>query len=164
MRTTRSKRIYWHGGEMKLIALFALGLVSVQVQSGQTSLSPRSTTTVCFLVDHATEYSGMAVRLQAKIVSGAEFTILRDDACPPKENPNTGKHDVVLATFDQDHFDFKCPLNKSLTKLLKHDGQAEIVAAGNFIDPEKYIGHQLCCRYDFRIRELINVKSVRKRP
>jgi hypothetical protein len=149
--------------DMRLITLLVLLLVaSVQAQSGQKSLSFGSTTTMCALVDRATEYSGKAVRIQAKVISGPEFSILRDDSCPPKENAATGKHDVVLATFNQDHFDFKSPLNKELTKLLKRNQQAEITAVGTFIDPGKYIGHQLCCRYEFRIRELITVKDVGK--
>lgn len=146
---------------MKAIRFLILLLVgSVQAQSGQPLPSPGSTATVCALVDHATEYSGKIVRVQARVVSGPEFSILRDDSCPPKENPASGKHDVVLATFDQDHFEFKSPLDKKLTKLLKRDEQAEITAIGNFIDPGRYIGHQLCCRYEFRIRELINVKTA----
>ena len=146
---------------MKAVVFLILLLVaSVQAQSGQTSPGSGNTTTVCALVDHATEYSGKTVRVHARLISGPEFSILRDDSCPPKENPASGKHDVALATFDQDHFEFKSPLNKKLTKLLKRDEQAEITAIGNFIDPGKYIGHQLCCRYEFRIRELINVNPA----
>ncbi len=150
-----------HGDDMKQITLLILLLIaSIHAQSRQMSSSSGSTITLCALVDHANEYSGKAVRVQTRVVSGPEFSILRDDSCPPKENPASGKHDVVLATFDQDHFEFKSPLNKKLTKLLKRNEQAEITAVGNFIDPGKDIGHQLCCRYEFRIRELINVKAA----
>jgi hypothetical protein len=148
---------------MNLIIFLVFVLVAnLQAQSGQASLSYGNTITVCALVDHVTEYSGRTVHIQAKVASGPEFSILRDDSCPLKENPTSGKHDVVLATFNQDRFNFQSLLNKKLTKLLKKNEQAEINAVGDFIDPGKYVGHQLCRRYEFRIQELITVKDVGK--
>jgi len=148
---------------MKLCTFFVLLFATaVHAQSGRTTSTPGATTTVCALVDHATEYSGKQIQIQARVISGAEFSILRDDSCPPKENPASGKHEVVLATFNEGRFDFNSPLNRKLTKILKRNRQAEITAVGSFIDPGTYVGHQLCCRYEFRIGELIAVKDVGK--
>jgi hypothetical protein len=148
---------------MKLCTFFVLLFAAaVNAQSGRTASTPGAMTTVCILVDHATEYSGKQVQIQARVISGPEFSILRDDSCPPKENPASGKSDLVLATYDEGRFDFNSPLRRKLSKILKRNRQAEITAAGSFIDPGKYTGHQLCCRYEFRIGELIAVKDVGK--
>lgn len=149
---------------MRVISiLFVLTLTAVtQAQSDHKVLNSEQTTTLCALVNHPSEYSGKTVRLQATVVSGSEFSILRDDSCPAKENPATGKHDLVLATFSQDVYDFKSPLNKKLTNLLKKNQQAEINTVGRFTDPGEYVGHQLCCRYEFVIQKLISVGDARK--
>jgi hypothetical protein len=147
---------------MRTISILTLLLVVAQGQNGQTVISPEHTTTLCALVEHPNEYSGKTVRLQAKVVGGSEFSIFRDDSCPARENTASGKHDLVLATFSQDHYDFKSPLNQKLTRLLKKNQQAEIVVVGSFTDPGRYIGHQLCCRYEFAIQNLISVKDIGK--
>lgn len=152
---------------MKLIIVVALALVgNLPAQIVKSSSSSGSTTTVCALVDHPAEYSGKVVRIQAKVLSGEEFSILGDDSCPPQESPKFPNPPLVLATYDQVHFDFNSPLNKKLdkklTKVLKRNEQAEITAVGKFIDPGEYMGHQLCCRYKFQIRQLIAVKDVGK--
>lgn len=149
---------------MRVISiLFVLALTAVtQAQTDHKVFSPEQTTTLCTLVDHPSEYSGKIVRLRATVVSGSEFSILRDDSCPAKENSTSGKHDVVLATFSQDVYDSKSPLNKKLTSLLKKNQQAEITTVGSFTDPGEYIGHQLCCRYEFAIQKLISVDDVHK--
>jgi hypothetical protein len=150
--------------DMRVIPIFfVLVLTSVtQAQSDHKVLSSEQAATLCTLLNHPSEYSGKTVRLHATVVSGLEFSILRDDSCPAKENPATGKHDLVLATFSQDVYDSKSPLDKKLTNLLKTNQQAEITTVGKFTDPGEYIGHQLCCRYQFVIQKLLSVGDSRK--
>jgi putative heme iron utilization protein len=149
---------------MRAISIgFLLALTAVtQAQNDHKVLNSEQTATLCTLLNHPSEYSGKTVRLQAIVASGLEFSVLRDDSCPAKENPTSGKHDVVLATFGKDVHDSKSPLNKKLTNLLKKNHQAEITTVGTFTDPGDYIGHQLCCRYEFSIQRLISVNDVRK--
>jgi hypothetical protein len=150
------------GKNMQMISILILALIASQTQNGQTELGSAHMATLCALVDHPSEYSGKTVQLQAKVVGGLEFSILRDDSCPATENAASGKHDLVLATFGQDHYDFKSRLNQKLSRLLKKNQQAEVVVVGTFTDPGKYMGHQLCCRYEFAMQRLISVKDVGK--
>ena len=92
---------------MRAISIgFLLALTAVaQAQNDHKVLNSEQTATLCTLLNHPSEYSGKTVRLQAIVASGLEFSVLRDDSCPAKENPTSGKHDVVLATFGKDVHD-----------------------------------------------------------
>ena len=148
---------------MKMFSIFFLALIAMApVQDDQNVLNSQSPTTLCALLNRPTESSGKFVRLTATVSAGFEFSILSDDDCPAKLNSSSGEHDVVLVTFSENRRDFKSALDKKLTKLLKKNQQAEITATGTFKDPGQYMGHQLCCRYEFVIQELIAVRDIGK--
>lgn len=144
---------------MHTILLIIFAFVGIQVDNSKSQAVPAQTTTLCALVDHPDQYTGRNVQVKANILSGMEFSVLHDDSCPPKENLASGKHDVVLATFNQD-YDVRSPIARKLKKLLKKKQQAEVVVLGTFTDPGKYVGHQLCCRYSFDIKKLLSVTEV----
>jgi hypothetical protein len=148
---------------MKMISIFVLALfVVAPAQDDHEVLNSQPSTTLCALLNRPAEYSGKTIRLTATVLPGLEFSILSDDDCPSKVNPASGKHDLVLVTNSESRKDFKSTLNKKLTKLLRKNQQAEITAVGAFKDPGQYMGHQLCCRYEFVIQELIAVQDVGK--
>jgi hypothetical protein len=132
---------------------------------GQTLLSPshiqnEQAVSFCGLVAQPTEYANTVVTLPATLINGMEFNIITDDPCPAEENPRTGKSDVVEVTFKAGIYDSKSALHKKLMRILKHKREAQVTVIGMFIDPGRYIGHQLCCRYQLDIQKLISVKEI----
>src|SRR5580692_7391051 len=146
---------------MKTILIFVLALVAIAPAQGDHKvLNSEPTATLCALLNQPAEYSGKIIRITAKVLPGLEFSILSDDDCPVKVNPASGKPDLILVTSSEKRNDFKSPLNRKLTKLLRENQQAEITAVGAFKDPGRYMGHQGCCRYEFAIQEFIAVRDL----
>jgi hypothetical protein len=117
---------------------------------------------LCTLLEHPNEYNGKTVTVTATFAGGEEFKIFTDDTCQQKVNPESGKTDLVKAAFSQAGYDSKSALYKKLVKLLKKSQPAQVTVVGKFIDPGKYFGHQLCCRYQLEIQRLISVEEIPK--
>lgn len=144
------------------IPILILALIAGRADAESTASGQEMRVTVCDLVGNPSEYADQKVELTAILASGEEFSMLEDDACPPKLNPNSRKTDLLEASFSQSQYDFRSAMNKRLSKLLKKEQQAKVTVVGVFIDPGTYVGHQLCCRYRFEIQRLLSVKNVLK--
>jgi hypothetical protein len=145
---------------------FAVLVAALFVSAGQHGMlvpEDRDLVSLCNLQEHPNEYNGKTVTVKAIFVGGGEFQIFRDDACQPKANPASGKSDLIEATFSRNEYDSMSGLHKKLVKLIKKKQLARVTVIGTFIDPGKYIGHSLCCRYQLEIHGLISVEEVSQR-
>lgn len=116
---------------------------------------------VCDLLANAKNYAGKIVTLNATLAANEEFSAFTYDSCQPTPTELDGKHPLIQPSFDKTHYAFKAPVNKKLSKILKKKNQARVTVVGVFIDPGHYFGHQLCCRYQLDVSELISVEQVR---
>ena len=116
--------------------------------------------TICRLLANAQSYAGQTVTLNATFVANFEFSALTDTSCLPKPIEVDGKHPLIQPRFDASSYDPKSPLAKKLNKLLQKEDQARVTLIGVFIDPGKYFGHQLCCRYRLNVSKLVSVERV----
>lgn len=146
---------------MRLILMFVSTLVIGAISFPCPAAIPQhEIVELCELQKRPAEYAGKKVELQTTLATSEEFRVLRDAACPPLLNPDSGKHDVIEAVFDNGRYDIDSSAKKKLEKLLKRDHQAEVHIVGIFVDPGKYFGHQMCCRYQVKIQQLLSVEKV----
>lgn len=148
---------------MLTVSILILALAAGPGQSGAPTQEQQPTTvTLCSLAAQPDQYAGNTVMLTAILASSTDFSIFKDDSCPPKVNPTSGKSDLVSASFDQSGYDFKSAVNKKLTKILRRKQQAKVTVIGLFTDPGHYFGGQGCCRYKLDIQRLVSVEEISK--
>lgn len=149
---------------MKGVSIALLGIIcstvaSMAIQEGTRAASAQSTEiSLCDLIAHPNNYAGRPVTVRATLESGMERSVFVDDSCNPA--PNNDK--LVLATLVSTLF--QSPTGKKLSKLLKKKGQADVTVVGVFNDPGGLIGHQLCCRYELEVQQLLTVQEVKAPP
>jgi hypothetical protein len=117
--------------------------------------------TVCDLMANPSKHVGQTVMLNATLAATEEFSVFYDGSCQPRPVVVEGKHPTVQPSFDRGRYHFNSPLDKKLTKILRKKHQARVTVVGVFIDPGHYFGHQLCCRYQLDIIDLVSVEQAR---
>jgi hypothetical protein len=148
---------------MYITSILFVALTVVQGYQHSPAVQMRETeVSLCTLVAQPNKYAGKTVLVRATLVGGMEFQILKDDSCPAVANPSSGKSDLVEASFSRDHYNFHTEAHKKLTRLLKKKQLARVTIVGIFTDPGKYVGHQLCCRYELDIWKVLSVEDVSK--
>lgn len=143
-----------------MTSIFALVLLAVSSSYPISAVTLQDDTNLCAIQDNPPSYVGRTVTVSAILSSTGEFRAFRDDACPARLNPRSGKHDFIEATFDQEEYDFRSGNHKKLMTLLKKRWEAHVVVVATFVDPGRYGGNSDCCRYELKIRKLISVEKV----
>ncbi len=110
-------------------------------------------TTLCDLVARPSDYVGKSVTFTATYSSRREFAVLTDASC----RPTLDESQLIQVTFANE-YDVKSSAQKDLSKLIKRGQSARVTVTGRFTDPGRWVGHQLCCRYIFEIRKLLDVE------
>ena len=118
-------------------------------------------TTVCELLADPKSNVGKMVTLNATLVANEEFSAFTDESCQPRPSELDGKHPLIAPSFNKTHYRVGSSVDRKLSKVLKKENQARVTIVGVFIDPGHYFGHQLCCRYQLDVLDLLSVEQVK---
>jgi hypothetical protein len=116
---------------------------------------------VCELLANAKNYAGETVTLNATLAGNEEFWAFTYDSCQPMPTKVDGTHPLIAPSFNNSRYEFNSRMTKKLNKLLRKQQQANVTVIGVFADPGHYFGHQLCCRYQLDVLELVSVEQVK---
>lgn len=122
---------------MHVTSIFVL-LLSALWSSPVHHVGLQDTASLCAIQENPESYAGRTVTVSAILGSTGEFRAFRDESCPARMNPHSGKHDLIEATFNQEQYDTTSKQHTKLMALLKKRREAQVT----------------CCRAVCRSRRL----------